>query len=326
MTSTNPQPPAELLRRTESYLSALHSSVARHDNLAANLGCAGCELRDQIRVALATPAVVPSAPADRAALCDRISEALLTTRRTGYEGAAKHGVHGYDARCALCAGDVDALVDAVLAALPAATDRNALERVRDYLEKRLDQVAVDPAEVFNILTGAAGLPLSPYYSHEACGFHWHGRDGMDIPMRDGQPVCPRCELRRVADEARQDQTQAPVDPWSIRYHRLGPAENNPAVCICGLGPEAVLHNEPPHRFNGRPKPGMPPVHGICTDCHHHETATCHTPAVVSQPETVAHIGGQANAEDCPACTGSHLPYPFICPGPEGVVSQPGGEA
>jgi len=38
----------ELLRRTESYLSALHGSVARHDNLAANLGCAGCELRDQV--------------------------------------------------------------------------------------------------------------------------------------------------------------------------------------------------------------------------------------------------------------------------------------
>ncbi|NDZ63592.1 hypothetical protein [Streptomyces cyaneofuscatus] len=42
--------------------------------------------------------------------------------------------------------------------------------------------------------GAGEPPLSPYYSHEACGFHWHGRDGMDIPMRDGQPVCPRCEL------------------------------------------------------------------------------------------------------------------------------------
>jgi hypothetical protein len=40
-------------------------------------------------------------------------------------------------------------------------------------------------------------PLSPDYEHPDCGFHWHGRDGMDIPMRDGQPVCPRCELRRV---------------------------------------------------------------------------------------------------------------------------------
>lgn len=49
----------------------------------------------------------------------------------------------------------------------------------------------------------AERPLSPYYEHPACGFHWHGRDGMDIPVRDGQPVCPRCELRRLADVAQQ---------------------------------------------------------------------------------------------------------------------------
>ncbi|XMN09337.1 DUF6011 domain-containing protein [Streptomyces griseobrunneus] len=34
-------------------------------------------------------------------------------------------------------------------------DRAALERVRSYLAARLDQVAVDPAEVYNVLTGAA---------------------------------------------------------------------------------------------------------------------------------------------------------------------------
>ncbi|GAA2803342.1 hypothetical protein [Streptomyces showdoensis] len=28
-----------------------------------------------------------------------------------------------------------------------------------------------------------------------------------------------------------------------------------------------------------------------------------------------HIGGRANAEDCPACSGTNPPYPFICPGP-----------
>lgn len=43
--------------------------------------------------------------------------------------------------------------------------------------------------------------LSPYYSHDACGFHWHGRDGLDIPMRDGQPICPRCELERLTPAA-----------------------------------------------------------------------------------------------------------------------------
>ena len=47
-----------LLRDTERYLSALHGSVARHDNLAANLGCAGCELRDKIQAHQAATAVV----------------------------------------------------------------------------------------------------------------------------------------------------------------------------------------------------------------------------------------------------------------------------
>ncbi|MFG2780790.1 hypothetical protein ACGFY7_23420 [Streptomyces prunicolor] len=40
-------------------------------------------------------------------------------------------------------------------------------------------------------------PLSPYYEHPECGFHWHGKDGMDVPLRDGEPVCPRCELART---------------------------------------------------------------------------------------------------------------------------------
>lgn len=46
-------PTTALLRAAERYLSALHGSVARHDNLGANFGCAGCELRNQIREALA---------------------------------------------------------------------------------------------------------------------------------------------------------------------------------------------------------------------------------------------------------------------------------
>ncbi|MFM9602712.1 hypothetical protein [Streptomyces turgidiscabies] len=54
---------SDLLRRTESYLSALHGSVARHDNLGENLGCAGCQLRDQFRAelrSLTRPAADPS--------------------------------------------------------------------------------------------------------------------------------------------------------------------------------------------------------------------------------------------------------------------------
>lgn len=61
-----------LLARTESYLSALHGSVARHDNLGENLACAGCELRDQITAELrrtAGEAQQAESPADRCAEC-----------------------------------------------------------------------------------------------------------------------------------------------------------------------------------------------------------------------------------------------------------------
>ncbi|MGI3199632.1 hypothetical protein ACRJ4W_15375 [Streptomyces sp. GLT-R25] len=51
-TMTGPTTALALLRDTENYLSALHGSVARHDHLAANLACAGCELRDRIAAAL----------------------------------------------------------------------------------------------------------------------------------------------------------------------------------------------------------------------------------------------------------------------------------
>jgi hypothetical protein len=69
---THQTEPLALLRDTEHYLSALHGSVARHDNLAANYGCAGCELRDRIAAALleitaaVSAAVAP--PTDRAAV------------------------------------------------------------------------------------------------------------------------------------------------------------------------------------------------------------------------------------------------------------------
>jgi hypothetical protein len=53
---------------------------------------------------------------------------------------------------------------------------------------------------------AAEAPLSPYYQHPACGFHWHGRDGMDVPICDGQPVCPRCELAKVQGAIERVQT------------------------------------------------------------------------------------------------------------------------
>ncbi|MFD3929710.1 hypothetical protein [Streptomyces sp. NPDC058614] len=44
--TTNPTA-LDLLKQADSYLSALHGSVARHDNLGLNLACGGCALRDE---------------------------------------------------------------------------------------------------------------------------------------------------------------------------------------------------------------------------------------------------------------------------------------
>ncbi|MCL6734405.1 hypothetical protein [Streptomyces neyagawaensis] len=52
LASVRPAGLVELLKQTEAHLSALHGSVAWHDNLAANLACSGCQLRDAIRTAL----------------------------------------------------------------------------------------------------------------------------------------------------------------------------------------------------------------------------------------------------------------------------------
>lgn len=60
-------------------------------------------------------------------------------------------------------------------------------------------------------------PLSRYYRHEKCGFHWRGRDSLDIPMRDGQPICPRCELEHLTAPADHDPTTATNKPSKRRW-------------------------------------------------------------------------------------------------------------
>lgn len=88
--------------------------------------------------------------------------------------------------------------------------------------------------------------------------------------------CTACPGGWRADHRFMSVNHPPADLWSVEYHRMGAARLDPAVCTCGLGPDAIVHNEPPHPFNGRVKPGMTPVHGICTDCHHPTKAACHT--------------------------------------------------
>jgi hypothetical protein len=109
------------------------------------------------------------------------------------------------------------------------------------------------------------------------------------PDHDGEHRCQPCTTRHGApgwtDEpaagARQD--GAPADPWSIKYHRLSPTASNPTICICGLDPDAIVHNEPQHECSSRPTaPHQIPIAGLCTLCHHHESAACHTTAAARQ--------------------------------------------
>ena len=145
----NDNPPAlDLLRRTEALLSALHGSVARHDNLAADLGCAGCELRDQIRAALAAPAagLVAVPPTTQTALRDRIAWELRSLVALGGTPPRKvvPVVDASNPRMPRIADwrPLDELVAAALAVLPPPADRAAV--LRDFLW-RLEQSAGDAA-------------------------------------------------------------------------------------------------------------------------------------------------------------------------------------
>jgi hypothetical protein len=87
------------------------------------------------------------------------------------------------------------------------------------------ELAPDQAAALRNDLADPDAPLSPYYSHEACGFHWHGRDGMDIPTRDGQPVCPRCELLRMTAEVVE-----PCGKWGgcvLETDHSGPHRHTP---------------------------------------------------------------------------------------------------
>ncbi|MEU2780572.1 hypothetical protein [Streptomyces sp. NPDC007110] len=246
-----------LLRDAENYLSALHGSVARHDNLAANLGCAGCELRGVLAAALPelTAAAVPAGPApatDRTGLQVRVLREIIgRISGTGTDDAATEEVGAATVLAVLrglladlerpAPADRAAVIAEVLPAWEAvyepgnvsnyligyANDQDAAtgmaeawmrsqaevtgrmewvddeqlatgnyDRWFELIERHGDGVDTGTSIVVRRRLADEG-PLSPYYEHPECGFHWHGRDGMDIPMQDGQPVCPRCELGKA---------------------------------------------------------------------------------------------------------------------------------
>jgi len=140
---------------------------------------------------------------DQAALRDRIAATLRTTRRISYEGKADHGTHRYDARCALCAGDVDALTEALAAAvLPATTSHDTDIRAAALRE------AADRAEI-------VALRLRLKHDYGAA----NGAYEVMEDLRRLAAECPECgttgacnggpcPLRLVADETAAAETQA----------------------------------------------------------------------------------------------------------------------
>ncbi|MEO3978808.1 hypothetical protein [Streptomyces sp. CAU 1734] len=88
-----------LLTDTESYLSALHSTVHRHDNLGADLGCAGCALLGRIKAALAQDS--PDIPhteigLDHAATTGRADPGAIGETASTRDEAVVHACPGPD--------------------------------------------------------------------------------------------------------------------------------------------------------------------------------------------------------------------------------------
>ncbi|MFS4103821.1 hypothetical protein [Streptomyces sp. PD-S100-1] len=131
------QPPLEwatildLMRDAESYLSALHGSVARHDHLAANLSCAGCELRQRIAATLPRLVAAEHPPVDRA-----MDEVVADARRAVHESLVLLPAPEADRARALIADletavEVQTTVHLAGTTAPSPVDRTAL---RDRIE------------------------------------------------------------------------------------------------------------------------------------------------------------------------------------------------
>jgi hypothetical protein len=227
----------------------------------------------------ATPAG-PALATDRAALRERIAEALAT-----------------------CQGGTTwaAMADAVLAVLPAfepalpsktgpkaGSKAAVLLWAADQIDAGWFTTAATATAELRRLAGEAQQDEAPV---DRTAVYAEAADRLAAKYSDDDPAVEDMRLwaeeARTAREAQQDPTQddtLPAGPWEISYHQMSPARLNPGVCICGLGPAAVVHNEPPHACSSRlTAPHQVPVAGLCTLCHHHETAACHTPTAVARP-------------------------------------------
>ncbi|MCX4993814.1 hypothetical protein [Streptomyces longwoodensis] len=164
-------------------------------------------------------------------LRDRITEALLTTRRTDYADhnvKADHRNHRYDARCALCAYDVDALAAAVLAMLPAPTDRAAV------LREAADRYAalVDQNEAYELAE--------------------HGQIDHETSLQFEAVRDVVTGLRRMADET-QPETETPT----VTVHAVPlPGSNGISAC-CGRPPCEFVGERVTHAPDEVTCPGPP---------------------------------------------------------------------
>jgi hypothetical protein len=136
-------PTTSLLRDVDAYVSAQHA-CGWHDQMAANLGCAGCELRDRIATLLPT---LP-APTDRAAEIEQLREKYTAGLRRADEinNALMEEVQRY------AAGEERPVLWSVYnamhkRALDAEAEVDRLRRMADETQPAQPQAGDDPARI-----------------------------------------------------------------------------------------------------------------------------------------------------------------------------------
>jgi hypothetical protein len=178
------------------------------------------------------PAATPADPAPATnpdTLRDRIADALLTTRRTDYADLgvkANHRQHRFDARCALCTYDVDALADAVLAVLPAPTDQAAEEHRLalsealglgtgapwDAIHDRATELGLPPLDRDPVARRLGLLPATVDRAAVRAEIDWIIEHCPEHGCVEPETEVCHCEiaerLRHLAGEAQQDEARA----------------------------------------------------------------------------------------------------------------------
>ena len=271
-------------------------------------------LRERLAAAVSVP---PSA--DQTALRDRIADAI-------HRDLLAHRVR----RDLGLLGIVPRLADAVLAVLPEQTNQTAVRGVKaEAILLRFAAEAHRRKWSYDRGIDDDGVPIK---SEAFVALHRLGEE-MRVALE---------KLRRVAAE------EQPAETWDTPDARPGTTDrtlthrqqsaDTKAAAAPGhivIGEIACAMSNPAHSGPcipwGHSGPGVAPAVGeqpaetrqSCA-CGQDGCEYCDVDeAVGEQPETqeARHLGGRANAEDCPACTGAALPYPWICPGPDADATQ-----